>query len=121
MARAPRPWFRWYVEAIHDRKLRRACPATRWLWVTVCTVARTSPVAGYLLVSERSPVSIADLVDLAALTKREVEKGMAYFESEGMIEMDDMIGAFLVPAFLTRQFESDNVTERTRKHRSKEH
>ena len=120
MPRPSRPWFRFYVEAVYDRKLRRPPPATRWLWVVLLSIARASPITGFLMVSERSPVTTEDLADIAALKRSEVEAGMAYFDREGMIEMDPNLGAYCVTSFLERQFESDDVTSRTRKHRSKE-
>ncbi len=119
MARPSRPWFRFYVEAIYDRKLRGQPPATRWLWVTVLALARSSPISGYLMVSERTPASTADLMDLAAPKRGEVEAGMGYFEREGMVVHDSNLGALCVRAWADRQFESDNITRRTRKHRSK--
>lgn len=118
MPRSPRPWFRFYVEAIHDRKLRRRPPAQRWLWVVVLAVARAAPVAGYLLIGERSPVEEADLTDLAALPLRDVRNGLAYFQESGMLTFDELLGAWFVTAWESRQFESDDVTARTSKHRS---
>lgn len=118
MPRPSRPWFRFYVEAIHDRKLRRRPPAERWLWVVLLAVARAAPVAGYLLIGERSPATDDDLVDLAALTKREVTKGLAYFKEAGMLTFDELLGAWAVTAWETRQFESDDVGKRTAKVRS---
>ena len=63
MPRPARPWFRFYVEALSDRKLRRLTPAQRWLWVAVLGAARQSPIPGHLMVSEREPMDAHDLAD----------------------------------------------------------
>lgn len=124
MARPRRPWFRFYVEAVHDRKLRRLPPAQRWLWVVVLAVARESPVAGSLLLrcddSGVEPISEADLVDTAALKPADVKAGMAAFRQMGMLRTDPNLGCDVVAKWTERQYESDDVTTRTRKHRSKE-
>lgn len=123
MPRKKTLWFRFYVEAIHDRKLRRQPPATRWLWVVLLALARKSPVPGTLLLAidggEDDPIEIDDLVDEAALSKREVRAGMAEFERLGMLERNGD-GAWVVAKWGERQFESDDATQRTRKHRSKQ-
>ena len=119
MARPARPWFRMYTEALSDRKIRRLTPAHRWLWVAVLGAARMSPVPGVLLVGERDPMTAEDLADIAALPLRDVVNGLEVFVEAGMIELDDD-RAWCVVKWDDRQFETDNVTERTRKHRSKE-
>lgn len=120
MARPSRPWFRFYVEALSDRKLRRLTPAQRWLWVAVLGAARQSCIPGLLLVSEREPMDAADLADIAAMTVKEVAAALPRFEAAGMIHLDDGLGCWAVTAWHERQFESDDVTARTTKHRSKE-
>lgn len=118
MPRKPRPWFRLYVEIIHDRKIRRMPVAHRWLWVVVLATARQSPEPGVLLLTDYTAVEVDDLVDLAALNKKEVRSGMASFEESEMIVKRGECWA--VTQWNTRQFEVDNTTERTRKHRSNE-
>ena len=113
------PWFRWYCEAIYDRKLRRLDPAHRWLWAAVLTGARQSPQAGVLLLSEGVPLTVDDLADMAALPVPSVVAGLAAFRSAGMLTDDSALGAMVVPAFTERQFESDSSTERVRRHREK--
>jgi len=82
-----RPWFRFYVEAIHDRKLRRRSPSDRWLWIVLLAVARESSAPGVLLIGNKA-AAIEDLADLAALKVREVKAGMDYFIAEGMVITD---------------------------------
>src|SRR5689334_10198587 len=120
MPRKPQPWFRFYVEACHDRKLRRLKPAERWLWVAVLAIARQSPLPGILLISEREPFTVEDVADFAGMSERETRQGMARLEYAELIDVDPELGAWFVPAWNDRQFESDDVTARTAKHRSKE-
>ena len=46
MPRVARPWFRFYVEAMRDPKMRRLSPAERWLWVAVLAACRESWIPG---------------------------------------------------------------------------
>lgn len=119
MARPARPWFRLYVEALHDRKLRRLTPSQRWLWVAVLGAARMSCRPGVLLVSERQPMDEHDLADIAAMPVRDVARALPLFAKAGLIERDGTGDAWRVVKWDDRQYESDNVTERTRKLRSK--
>lgn len=113
MAPKPRPWFRFYVEAIHDRKLRRLKVEHRWLWVVILAAARQSCIPGWLLISEREPLAADDLADMAALPLRQVQQGLKAIEEAGMIEVDRDLRAWRVPAWDRRQYESDRSTDRT--------
>lgn len=118
MARQQRPWFRFYVEAVGDPKLRRRTAAQRWLWVAILAAARKSPVPGVLLISEKEPMEIEELADFAGMTISEVTKALPLFMNSGMLHRDSERKAWVVTHFTDRQYDSDNVTERTRKHRS---
>lgn len=122
MPRPARPWFRFYVEALSDRKLRRLVPAHRWLFVACLAAARQSPVPGDLLVAEGSPMTDRDLADFAGMDMRTVRTGMRALVGAGLIEErsrgDREEIVYRSPAFLRRQYESDDVTKRTRKHRA---
>jgi hypothetical protein len=118
MSRPARPWFRFYVEAMGDPKIRTLTPAQRWLWVAVLGAARMSPEAGVLLVADNIPHTTATLADYAAVKERDVDAGMAEFQKRGMVDVD-IFGGWSVPNFTERQYESDNSTVRTRKHRSR--
>lgn len=119
MGRAPRPWFRFYVETFADPKIRRFRPSERWLWAAVLGVARQSPVPGSLYVSLGEPMTTAELADWAGMRTREVAPTMERFAEVGMVSLDQS-GAWFVTAWDTRQFESDDVTARTRQHRARE-
>jgi hypothetical protein len=111
-----RPWFRFYVEAMRDPKLRMLAPAHRWLFVTVLGCARQSPQPGILLVTDSVPMTAELIADEAALPVRETKKGLKALADLNLIEWDN--DAWVVTKWKERQFESDETTNRTRKHRS---
>lgn len=119
MARPKRPWFRFYCEALHDRKLRRLKPAHRWLWVAVLACARQSPIPGFLLVEEHEPTTVDDLADDAALKASEVKAGMAEFVKIGMVTIDPHLNAWHVTKWHERQYESDSSAGRTQRYRER--
>lgn len=122
MAPPKRPWFRFYVEAIYDRKLRRLPPAQRWLWVVILAIARQSPIPGVLLLSVDGvdgAVTDDDLADASGLKVSDVRKGLDAMASVGMLITDLDLGAWRVVAWNERQYESDKSTERASKHRAK--
>lgn len=114
MAPPRRPWFRFYVEAVHDRKLRRRPASERWLWVVLLAVARESSCPGVLLIGNKA-AAVEDLADVAALKVREVKSGLDYFIAEGMLESDSEGCALLVTKWRERQYESDTSAERMAK------
>lgn len=115
MPRAARPWFRFYVEACADRKLRRLKPEVRWLFVCCLAAARNSCRPGELLVGEE-PMDVDDLADFAGMPQRQVCAGTEALIAAGLVSP----WPWSIPRWNDRQFESDDVTERTRRHRSKE-
>lgn len=117
MAPPKRPWFRFYVEAVHDRKLRRLKPETRWLFVACLAAARQSPLPGYLLLSEDDPMNWDDLADFAGMSRRQVEVGSGALEEVGVLGFDETLKAWFVPKWNDRQFESDDSTPRAAKSR----
>jgi hypothetical protein len=118
MPRPARPWFRFYVEAMRDPKMRRLTPAQRWLWVAILSAARESCEPGRLVIAPGVPMTESDLADYAGMRRPEVMDGLAVMLELGMV-VEDVV-TWVVPAWNDRQYESDNTTERTRKHRSKE-
>lgn len=117
MAPKKQPWFRFYVEACHDRKLRRLKPSERWLWVAVLAIARESPKPGWLLVKDGDAFTVEDIADFAGMAERDVAAGMDKLEHAGLVATSD--GAWFVPSWDKRQFESDDVAQRTAKHRQR--
>lgn len=119
MAPPKKPWFRFYTEALGDRKLRRLAPETRWLFVACLGAARMSPKPGTLLVSEGERMLEEDIVDIACMTAGAVRRGLSSLLTAGLLDRD-ADGCLFVPKWHERQFESDVSTDRTRKHRSME-
>jgi hypothetical protein len=114
-----RPWFRFYVEAASDRKLRKLDPAHRWLWVAVLCAAGSSPIPGELLLTDHQPLDAEDIADIAALPLPTVEAGLAALVSAGLLVKDDTLGCLTVAQWSARQFESDTSTERSRRSRER--
>lgn len=114
MAPPKHPWFRFYCEALTDRKLRRLTPAQRWLWVAVLAVARQSPEPGVLLIADDVPATVDDLAELAGVKIGDARVGLERMATLGLIEGEP----WRVTKWKERQFESDTSTARTRKHRS---
>ena len=106
-------WLRLYTEIKRDRKLRRLPLAQRWLYVCVLCIAKESPVPGWLLLGENMLVTYEDLADEAAISVEEAKAGMQTFIDQQMIE--EVEGRWRVRTWDTRQYESDNSTERWRK------
>jgi hypothetical protein len=117
MTRPARPWFRFYVEAVHDRKVRRLKPEQRWLFVAMLAAARQSPKAGWLYVGDDDPMGWDDLVDVAALTRRQVEQGVAALIEAGVVRRTDECWFF--PNWDDRQYESDTSTDRVQRFRER--
>ncbi len=117
MPRPVRPWFRVYVEMFPDRKIRRLTPAQRWLWVALMGAARQSPRPPALFVADDEPMTLAEIADYAGMKEREVGPALEAMVRLGMVTVDE--GVVSLPNFTSRQYESDNVTARTREHRER--
>ena len=118
MARPARPWFRFYVEAFPDRKIRRLTPTQRWIWVAVLGAARESPMPGHLLIADGLAMTTEELAEYAGVKVREVVSALAAMRTLGMVR-DSPTGLVAVVNWDKRQFESDDVTARTRTYRER--
>lgn len=112
------PWFRFYVEATRDQKLRMLPPSHRWLFVSLLSCARQSPIPGVLLVTESVAMTAELIADEAALSLKDTKAGLKALSALELIEWDG--DAWVVTKWKERQFESDTSTDRTAKHRSME-
>jgi hypothetical protein len=111
-----RPWYRFYVETFNDRKIRRLTPTQRWVWVAVLGAARESPESGFLFIAEGVPMTHQELADYAGVKLREIGPALSLMESLSMVTVDAN-GLVSVNNWGSRQFESDDVTQRTRDYR----
>jgi hypothetical protein len=117
MPRPVRPWFRFYVEAFADRKIRRLKPTQRWVWVAILGAARESHEPGSLYIAPGLPMTPRELAAYADVTERDITTSLTAMESMSMItRADDVI---TVTNWGVRQFETDDVTKRTRDHRER--
>ena len=110
MARQSRPWFRFYVEAPTDLKIRRLTPEQRWLWVCVLGMARRSPIPGKLMLTEDIPNEPGDLAWYSDMPIEAVEDGLRVMESLKLIvTCNDVI---TVTKWDERQYEGDFARQR---------
>ena len=117
MARKKQPWFRFYVEAVADRKIRRLTPSQRWIWVAILAAARESPTPGTLLIAEGEPMKPSELADYADVRPREIRPAIESMTRLGMVSMQG--GAVVVCNWGHRQYESDDVSRRVQAHRER--
>lgn len=113
-------WFRFYSEALTDRKLQRVCITTGQpkatvigVWTIMLSIANDSPERGKLLIAEDTPITVGEIMHEAGLSDDSIIEA---FKSIGIIEEGD--GAIAIVNWDKRQFTSDNSTERVRKHRA---
>ncbi len=118
MPRPSRPWFRFYVETTRDIKIRQLTPTHRWLWVAILSAVRESPISGHLMLSQSVAMSELMLSDYGAVRVQDVRSGLRSLQALGLIEKSAQYDCWMVPRWSERQFESDDSTIRTRKHRS---
>ena len=118
MPRRVRPWFRFYTEAVADRKIRRLSPAQRWLWVAILSAARESPVPGRLFIADGVPMTGRELADYADVPPRSIRPAIDLMCALGMLHID-IDGVVVVTNWEQRQYESDVSTGRVRAHRSR--
>lgn len=119
------PWFRFYHEALTDRKIGEVCRLTGQsvavvlgVWATILCLANDSPERGSLLIADGCPVTKEYLHGITGLGKDTFEAILEQFNALCMIVQDD--GVYHVANWDKRQFSSDNSTERVRSHRARE-
>lgn len=115
-------WFRFYTEAISDKKLRRIARDNNesmahviGVWTIVLAMASDSPERGKLLISDDVPATIDDINDAAgcnvtATFQKLLVTGLVTVTGNNVYE---------VPAWNNRQFDSDNSTKRVQELRKR--
>ena len=116
------PWFRLYSEMIHDRKLSRAArvldypmPFVVGVWVSILCMANDSPVRGRLMIGEDIPAGEDDIAHDIGLSLEDTRRFLDCFVNLSMLADDN---GYSVSNWENRQFKSDNVNERVKKHRA---
>ena len=115
-------WFRVYPEILNDPKIRRASRALKWdyaktlgHWLGILCLASESPDRGKLLLSMDEPLSIDDIAQGLKLSTVIAQKFIEIALDSGLLDRENDV--FFVPAWSSRQFNSDGSTDRVRKHR----
>ncbi len=117
------PWFRFYSEALKDRKIQRACRMAQQpkavvlgVWTILLCLANDSPERGKLMFSEDMWLTEEEIQAETGLDPIAFGKIIAAFQSLQMIT----IGAgYEICKWEDRQFTSDNSTGRVQRWRAK--
>ena len=112
-------WFRFYTDTVKDPKINRLSFVHRWLWVTVLSFAKESPIQGHLKLSRNVSVTFQDISDAVHIPLDDVQEGMKLLEDLDMLHRDEIDGHYIVTHWSKRQFVSDDSTSRVHKHREK--
>ena len=120
----PMPWFRIYTELKDDPKIKRAMRlsgqpkyAIIGVWTTLLCLAGASPERGRLLISAEMPYTEEELFDECGIDPETGAAILAVLLDLRMLDNQD--GTYIIVAWDKRQFDSDNSTERVRKHRAR--
>lgn len=118
------PWFRFYHEALTDRKIGEVCRLTGQsvaivlgVWTTILCLANDSPERGSLLIADGCPVTTEYINGITGLGKDTFEAILEQFKALCMVVQDD--GVYHVANWDKRQFSSDNSLKRVRNYRIK--
>lgn len=119
-------WFRYYSEVTRDRKIVMAARAAGvskmemvGAWTTILCLASDSPYRGSLYVTLQERFTVTDIETELETDTKTTEKILSALTRYEMLEVGED-GAYTVKNWSKRQFESDNSTERVRKHREKQ-
>lgn len=117
-------WFRFYSSTIHDQKLKRIAremsvrvPEALGRWAILLSLASDSPQRGKLLLAETQPIRIEDLADAFDTTEADAALWMDQFKAKAMVSVRG--SCWVIVNWDKRQFASDDVTQRVRKHRTR--
>src|SRR3990167_2495207 len=106
-------WFRFYSEVLNDPKVQSLSAADFKAWVNLLCVA-----------SEQEPRGSLPAEDIAFALRMSVTSAnrlISRFTEKGFLDVrcDTVTGVF-IHGWAKRQYDSDDTTKRTRKHRSLE-
>lgn len=120
-------WFRFYTEAISDKKLRRIARDNNesmahvlGVWAIVLSMASDSPVRGQLLISNDVPATIEDIEDAAGCNVTATFQKLLVTGLVTELVTNDGKTVYIIPAWDKRQFDSDSSATRVRKHRERQ-
>ncbi len=105
---APKPWFRYYVEALDDPKVQRLPPALFKAWVNLLCVAAKN---------EGKIVSLSDAAYGLRMSEVRTNSIVVKLAAAGLL--DRVEGGYHEPHnWEKRQYKHDYSTDRVRKHRA---
>ena len=121
----PQPWFRFYSEALRDRKIEWVCRKTGHpkalvlgVWAIVLALANDSPERGALLLVEDQPLGLDDMMIETGLDWDTTAQLWSAFESMQMVAHIE--GVWYVAKWGGRQFQSDDSTARVKRWREEQ-
>ena len=112
------PWFRMYTETRSDLKINRVCSISKQpkavvmgLWSILLCVAGDSPDRGKLLISDDMPITLNEIIFDSGLDD---DVGGAIIDAMIQVKMLTLEGeTYVVTKWDSRQFKSDNSTDRS--------
>jgi hypothetical protein len=119
-------WFRFYNEAIDDRKLKHIARTTGQskatilgVWAILLSLANNSARRGTLAVDDVTPFTREDLLAEIGegMSRKEAEVIFAQFLDRGLVAIDEDGNTHFVTQFNRRNFVSDDSKSRVRRHR----
>ena len=120
----PRTWFRFYSEAVSDRKVARTAKIVGvdkalvvGVWAGLLSLASESPERGALLLAPGLPFTVADMAEEIGCSEETMQAILVQFDTLDMVGWDG--DTLIVSHWSERQFESDNSTERVRRFRER--
>lgn len=124
VATAPRTWFRFYSEALNDRKIGRTAKTLGTdkvvvigIWAGILSLASESPERGALLLAPGVPFTVEDMANEIGCDLEIMRAVVSQFDMLDMVGWDG--DTLIVSHWSDRQFESDNSTERVRRFRER--
>lgn len=118
------PWFRIYSEILDDKKIKRitrhsACSKAEIIgvWVCLLSLANDATDRGKLMISDDTYYDIDDIEEITGVHQSKLEELLMLFVSLGMLS--EIGNGYEITNWNTRQFKSDNSTERVKNFRSK--
>jgi hypothetical protein len=119
------PWFRFYSEALNDRKVKYICRTTGQpkvlvigAWSTFMALANDSPIRGTLLLTEDRPFTVQDLADEMEIDEPEAGAIVAGFIEMHMLHQEGNV--YCLTNWGKRQRISDSSAERVRRFRERQ-
>lgn len=120
------PWFRFYSEALTDRKIKRVCAQTGQpkalvigVWATILSLASDSPERGALLITEDIPITIEEIMVECGIDSPDIINAFIDLKMLHIVTLHVTLQVLHVTNWNARQFQSDSSKERVRKYREK--